>query len=109
MFNCSNRDNYRALFMSKTFCPASCGKKFMTPEQAAVHVVSNHPDYRVGEVRRKGWATPYGFGDWKEPITYEEACNQMKQVAESIKWPAATDATGQPTPETQTTRPAPKD
>lgn len=76
--------------MSKTLCPAGCGKKFLTAAQAAAHCVSSHPTYQVGEIRKKGWATPYGFGDWKEPITYEDACEQMKAMVETIKWPDPT-------------------
>lgn len=31
--------------------------------------------------KRKGWATPYGFGDWAEPITHREAVERMKEMA----------------------------
>lgn len=34
-----------------------------------------------GGAMRKGWATPHGFGDFQEPVTYEEACERMKRVA----------------------------
>lgn len=34
--------------------------------------------------KAKGWVTPYGFGDFKEPVTYEEACEAMKAVSEAI-------------------------
>lgn len=30
--------------------------------------------------KRKGWGTPYGFGDFKEPVTYEEACEIMETI-----------------------------
>ena len=32
--------------------------------------------------KRTGWATPYGFADFKEPVSYEEACETMKTVRE---------------------------
>lgn len=35
--------------------------------------------------RRKGWATPYGFVDCKEPVTYQEACDMMKVISDAWK------------------------
>ncbi len=35
-----------------------------------------------GVLRQKGWATPYGFIDFKKPMTYEEACAEMKPLYE---------------------------
>lgn len=32
----------------------------------------------------KGWRTPYGFADFTEPVTYEEACAAMKGMAEKF-------------------------
>lgn len=32
----------------------------------------------------KGWRTPYGFGDFAEPVTYEEACKLMKPIYENL-------------------------
>ena len=71
--------------MSKAICPGGCGKRFVSEEHAKSHADIAHPDWMTP--RRKGWATPYGFGDWTHPITYEEACEQMKAMAETIKWP----------------------
>lgn len=71
--------------MSKTLCPANCGKKFVTEDAAHMHADEQHPDWRTP--KRKGWATPYGFGDWSYPITYEDACERMKALAATIKWP----------------------
>ncbi len=71
--------------MSKAVCPAGCGKRFITEGHATTHADESHPDWR--NPKRKGWCTPFGFGDWKEPITYEEACKQMQAMAATIKWP----------------------
>lgn len=73
--------------MSKALCPAGCGKKFVSGEHAKSHADLMHDDWMTP--RRKGWATPYGFCDWKEPITYEDACKQMQAMAATIKWPTA--------------------
>lgn len=37
-----------------------------------------------GNTLRKGWATPYGFGDWAEPISYEEACERMRTMLATV-------------------------
>lgn len=80
----------------KATCPAGCGKKFISPEHAKSHADLTHPDWMTP--RRKGWATPYGFGDWTHPITYEEACEQMKALAATIKWPEKSNQIeGEPT------------
>ena len=34
------------------------------------------------EDKRKGWSTPYGFIDFKQPETYETACAEMKPLYE---------------------------
>lgn len=69
--------------MSKTFCPGNCGKRFINEDAANQHADMFHPDWRTP--KRRGWCTPYGFGDWKEPITYEEACEQMAVINQSLK------------------------
>lgn len=38
-----------------------------------------------GEPKRKGWRTPYGFGDFTTPVTYQEACDLMKPIYENFK------------------------
>lgn len=68
--------------MSKTLCPAGCGKKFISDVHAIAHADEFHSDWRTP--KRKGWVTPYGFGDWKDPITYEEACEQMKALSDTM-------------------------
>lgn len=35
--------------------------------------------------RRKGWATPYGYVDFKEPVTYSEALEVSKTVNEAFQ------------------------
>ena len=61
-------------------------------DHAKSHADIAHPDWMfdktpLGPLKRKGWCTPYGFGDWKEPISYEDACEQMKAMVATIKWP----------------------
>jgi hypothetical protein len=63
-------------------CPAKCGKKFTTQAFAEAHADEAHPDWRIP--KSKGWRTPYGFGDWSYPVTYEFACAEMKKFSESI-------------------------
>lgn len=66
-------------------CPAGCGRKFISTEHAKAHADSEHPDWDKPELRKqKGWATPYGFADFCEPVTYDEACKQMKHVLDTI-------------------------
>lgn len=65
-------------------CPAGCGKKFLTSLHAMQHSNIAHPEAKVGEVKRKGWVTPHGFVDMKEPVTYEEACEAAKSVCEAL-------------------------
>jgi len=67
-------------------CPAGCGKKFINADYAKSHADVAHPDWMTP--RQKGWATPYGFGDFTDSITYEEACAQMKAMTEKF-WPSA--------------------
>jgi len=72
--------------MTKTTCP-SCGKKFITSAHAKSHADIAHPEvpeYLLGEPKRKGWATPYGFGDFTDPITYDEACMMMKEMTNKM-------------------------
>lgn len=40
---------------------------------------------RPKEHKQKGWATPYGFVDCKEPVTFEEACEIMKPIHEMFR------------------------
>lgn len=73
----------------KATCPAGCGKKFISAEHAKSHADLVHPDWMTP--KRKGWATPYGFGDWDHPITYEQACEEMKAMAATM-WPKTKDS-----------------
>lgn len=34
--------------------------------------------------KRKGWPTPYGFIDFTIPVTYEHACEVMKEQSEQF-------------------------
>ena len=75
--------------MTKTKCPANCGKIFISYEHAKAHADAAHPDWMFDKkpleaMKRKGWMTPHGFGDWDRPITYEQACAEMKAMAESM-------------------------
>ena len=94
--------------MTKAKCPANCGKMFISAAHAKSHADIAHPDWMfdktpLGPLKRKGWCTPYGFGDWKEPISYEDACEQMKAMVATIKWPEPTtesdNQNDRPTPE----------
>lgn len=65
--------------MAKSNCPAGCGKRFIDEKSAEQHMKSQHADW---EPKRKGWATPYGFADFGHPVTYEQACETMKQASQ---------------------------
>ena len=69
--------------MTKTLCPAGCGKKFITKEHAERHANAEHNDWKIPKSR--GWATPHGFVDFREPVTYAEACEQARIIFESVK------------------------
>jgi hypothetical protein len=62
-------------------CPQGCGKKFTTEHFAQRHAEEAHAP-AANFSKRKGWRTPYGFVDMKEPCTYEEACEQSKILSE---------------------------
>jgi hypothetical protein len=64
--------------MSKAICPAGCGQKYISKEHAERHADADHPDWRIP--KSKGWRTPYGFIDFREPVTYEHACSVIKQA-----------------------------
>ena len=66
----------------KTLCPAGCGRKFISTQHATDHADTEHPDWQIPKSR--GWATPYGFGDWTTPITYEQACVEMQQMSKHL-------------------------
>lgn len=63
-------------------CPVKCGKKFTTQAFAETHADEAHAEWRIPKSR--GWRTPYGFGDWREPVTYEFACAEMKKMYNQI-------------------------
>ena len=64
--------------MTKTLCPARCGKKFITAEHAVAHADAEHPDWRTP--KQRGWATPHGFIDFRQPVTYAEACEVAAKI-----------------------------
>lgn len=64
-------------------CP-DCGRKYHNGPAMTAHRLEAHPQGEPGQVKRKGWATPYGFGDWSEPISYEEACERMRTMLATI-------------------------
>ena len=35
--------------------------------------------------KRKGWRTPYGFIDFREPVTYEVALAEMEKAAKQFE------------------------
>lgn len=67
---------------TKANCPTNCGRRFITEAHAIAHADKEHPDWRIP--RSKGWRTPYGFVDLKEPMTYEEACEISKTIHEAL-------------------------
>jgi len=64
-------------------CPAKCGKKFTTQRFAETHADEAHADWRIPKSR--GWRTPYGFIDFREPVTYEVACETMKAALPELE------------------------
>lgn len=68
----------------KVNCP-ECRKRFASDEYLKLHMGYAHP-VPTGASKSKGWATPYGFIDSAEPITYDEACAAMKEVLENTFW-----------------------
>ena len=69
----------------KVKCPA-CEKKFIDADHWKQHMAEAHPDYdrRDVGVKRKGWATPYGFVDFAEPVDYETACAVSEHANKSF-------------------------
>lgn len=54
-----------------------CDRKYVSRAAMEVHADECHPDWRIP--KSKGWATPYGFIDLREPVTYAEACAIAKE------------------------------
>ena len=67
--------------MSKVVCKI-CGKKFINQEYLDVHKLE-HPEPDAPRLR--GWATKYGFADFKEPVTHQEATAAMAAMHELMK------------------------
>jgi len=59
-------------------CPAGCGQKYISAEHAERHADAEHPDWKMPKAR--GWATPFGFVDFQEKVTYEEACKRAEKI-----------------------------
>ena len=74
--------------MAYEFCPAKCGKKFITKEHAERHADKEHHDWKTP--KQKGWLTPYGFSDFSYPVTYEQACEAMKVLSDQYTAPPHT-------------------
>jgi hypothetical protein len=66
----------------KTKCPAGCGKKFIDNQSAENPANKMHQGWR--EPKSRGWVTPYGFADFREPVAYEHACEIMAKLNEKI-------------------------
>lgn len=69
--------------MTKAECPIRCGKKYIDAASAEKHADSAHPDWRIP--KSKGWATPHGFVDFAEPVTYELACEKAAAIAGELR------------------------
>lgn len=69
-------------------CPSGCGKIFISEACANLHANTVHigGQRRDNHNKRKGWATPFGFGDFTDPVTYDEACELMKKMTASFDW-----------------------
>lgn len=66
-------------------CPANCGKIFITEHHANKHAEKEHPSSEPGKELSKGWRTPHGFIDFSYPVSYEYACNALKQMSNEIE------------------------
>ncbi len=62
----------------KAECPAKCGKRFVSQAHAEAHADREHYDWRTPRLR--GWGTPFGFIDFKHPVTYQEAYDAMQSI-----------------------------
>lgn len=72
--------------MTKTLCPDGCGKKFISAAYAELHADVNHIGWREPKnTKKKGWATPYGFVDFGEPVTYEQACATAMKLSDAFE------------------------
>ena len=70
----------------KCLCPAGCGKKYISEQHAKAHADVEHAGWDDPKQRKsKGWATPHGFIDFMDPVTYEEACEIMEQVTAQFR------------------------
>lgn len=68
--------------MSKTSCPAGCGKQFTSWWHAAAHADTEHAGWNEApKARRQTWRTPYGFGEFIADVTYDEAYRYMGTIA----------------------------
>ena len=76
-------------------CPAGCGKKFVNEYHIKRHLEVMHKEQPTGDRKQKGWATPYGFVDFKEPVTYEEAVSTSKIMNEMFKAHKAAKKSGE--------------
>ena len=55
-------------------------------DHAERHADSEHPDWKTPKMpKNRGWATPCGFVDFREPVTYEQACEVAQKLYESAK------------------------
>lgn len=49
------------------------------------HHLKKKPIEKPDPNKRKGWSTPYGFADFTVPVTYEHACNFMREQSERFQ------------------------
>jgi len=58
-----------------------CGKKFINQDFLDKHFMEEHHfNLNPTDDLRRGWRTPYGFCDFEKPVSYNEACNTMKNA-----------------------------
>lgn len=55
-----------------------CQRKFITNIHLKAHIDAAHNG--IIENKHKGWCTPHGFMDFKEPVSYEYACTEALRI-----------------------------
>ena len=62
-------------------CPAGCGLKFVDQAHAERHADAEHAGWSDPKpVMKRGWATPWGFVDFAEKVSFEHACKVAKSI-----------------------------
>jgi hypothetical protein len=78
--------------MLKVVCKV-CGKKYVNQDFLDKHFVDMHPKLKPSDDLQKGWVTPYGFCDFEQPVSYDEACKVMREAMNEMFNKGGDDAT----------------